>query len=360
MRGRTLEEASAQMLAKGMNAGRGRHASRRTASSPATGRRHHPLPKARSRHARPADRALRAPRLRRGAAVRHQCLRPVGRRARQGAGDRAAACRRGQGGCRDTAVPRPPASCAISTPCARASRALAIIKGILFDKDGTLVDFNATWFAIGDCWRCEAAGGDRARADGCWPMPAMISPPAASAPIRCSRPAPMPTSWRSGIPTCRQARARHDGRRLRRLHGRDGAAEMRRAAGRHGGDRHAARLRLPARRRHQRFDQRRREDAADARRRADVRRRLRLRRRRQPQAGAGFHHRLLRPHRPAPVRDRHGRRQPPRPRNGAGRRRRPGRRRAVRHRHARDAGADGRRDPGFDRRSAGLSGGRWR
>ena len=39
------------------------------------------------------------------------------------------------------------------------------IKGILFDKDGTLVDFNATWFAIGDMMALGAAGGDRARAD---------------------------------------------------------------------------------------------------------------------------------------------------------------------------------------------------
>lgn len=39
------------------------------------------------------------------------------------------------------------------------------IRGILFDKDGTLVDFNATWFAIGDMLALEAAGGDRALAD---------------------------------------------------------------------------------------------------------------------------------------------------------------------------------------------------
>ena len=42
---------------------------------------------------------------------------------------------------------------------------MADIKGILFDKDGTLVDFQATWFAIGDLMALEAAGGDRARAD---------------------------------------------------------------------------------------------------------------------------------------------------------------------------------------------------
>lgn len=39
------------------------------------------------------------------------------------------------------------------------------IKGILFDKDGTLVDFQATWFAIGDLMALRAAGGDRSRAD---------------------------------------------------------------------------------------------------------------------------------------------------------------------------------------------------
>jgi len=40
------------------------------------------------------------------------------------------------------------------------------IRGILFDKDGTLVDFNKTWFAIGDRLALDAAGGDRDRADG--------------------------------------------------------------------------------------------------------------------------------------------------------------------------------------------------
>lgn len=42
---------------------------------------------------------------------------------------------------------------------------MADIKGILFDKDGTLVDFQATWFAIGDLMALDAAGGDRAEAD---------------------------------------------------------------------------------------------------------------------------------------------------------------------------------------------------
>jgi phosphoglycolate phosphatase len=40
------------------------------------------------------------------------------------------------------------------------------IKGILFDKDGTLVDFNATWFAVADLMAMEAAEGDRGKADG--------------------------------------------------------------------------------------------------------------------------------------------------------------------------------------------------
>lgn len=39
------------------------------------------------------------------------------------------------------------------------------IRGILFDKDGTLVDFHATWFAIGDTLALRAADGDRARAN---------------------------------------------------------------------------------------------------------------------------------------------------------------------------------------------------
>lgn len=39
------------------------------------------------------------------------------------------------------------------------------IRGILFDKDGTLVDFQATWFAIGDLLAMKAASGDRAKAN---------------------------------------------------------------------------------------------------------------------------------------------------------------------------------------------------
>jgi phosphoglycolate phosphatase len=39
------------------------------------------------------------------------------------------------------------------------------IRGILFDKDGTLVDFQRTWFAIGDLLAMKAAGGDRSKAD---------------------------------------------------------------------------------------------------------------------------------------------------------------------------------------------------
>ncbi|MBX3578501.1 MAG: HAD family hydrolase [Rhizobiaceae bacterium] len=39
------------------------------------------------------------------------------------------------------------------------------IKGILFDKDGTLVDFNATWFGVADYLALEASEGDRWKAD---------------------------------------------------------------------------------------------------------------------------------------------------------------------------------------------------
>lgn len=42
---------------------------------------------------------------------------------------------------------------------------MARIRGILFDKDGTLIDFNKTWFAIGDALALEAAAGDRVEAD---------------------------------------------------------------------------------------------------------------------------------------------------------------------------------------------------
>lgn len=42
---------------------------------------------------------------------------------------------------------------------------MAGIKGILFDKDGTLVDFNATWFGVADFMALDAAEGDRWKAD---------------------------------------------------------------------------------------------------------------------------------------------------------------------------------------------------
>ncbi len=39
------------------------------------------------------------------------------------------------------------------------------IKGILFDKDGTLVDFNATWLGVADFMAMDASDGDRWKAD---------------------------------------------------------------------------------------------------------------------------------------------------------------------------------------------------
>lgn len=42
---------------------------------------------------------------------------------------------------------------------------LGYIKGILFDKDGTLVDFNATWLGVADFMAMDASEGDRWKAD---------------------------------------------------------------------------------------------------------------------------------------------------------------------------------------------------
>ena len=42
---------------------------------------------------------------------------------------------------------------------------MASIRGILFDKDGTLIDFDATWTAVARRMAMEAANGDTLRAD---------------------------------------------------------------------------------------------------------------------------------------------------------------------------------------------------
>lgn len=42
---------------------------------------------------------------------------------------------------------------------------LSRIRGVLLDKDGTLIDFHATWYGVADRMALEAAEGDRARAD---------------------------------------------------------------------------------------------------------------------------------------------------------------------------------------------------
>lgn len=61
-------------------------------------------------------------------------------------------------------MPPPQDWYAISTPCA-AGAEVGAIKGILFDKDGTLIDFHATWFQIATRMAHRAANQDRARAD---------------------------------------------------------------------------------------------------------------------------------------------------------------------------------------------------
>ena len=49
---------------------------------------------------------------------------------------------------------------------------MAEIKGILFDKDGTLVDFQKTWYALADLMALHAADGDRGKALGSYPREA--------------------------------------------------------------------------------------------------------------------------------------------------------------------------------------------
>ena len=222
---------------------------------------------------------------------------------------------------------------------------LADIKGILFDKDGTLVDFQTTWFAIGDLLALQAADGDRTRADA---LLAEAGYDFAARRFRAN--SVFAAGTNADIVALWYPHGERDGTRQAMVAGFDiftadeGAAKSVAAAGRPGGHRQPPRAPASGWASPPTIRPRRRKDAAGARRRADVRRRLWLRRRRQSQAGAGRH--------PAPsatspasepseIAD--GRRQPPRSRNGAGRRRRPGRRRAVGHRHARNARAAGRR-----------------
>ena len=100
MKGRTLRgsEGAADRQGHGRQKGRLHRAAPRLHRQPPVD--HLRLRQADAVRARPADRALRAPRLRRRRALPHQLLRPVGRRARQGTGDRPAARRRRQGKCR--------------------------------------------------------------------------------------------------------------------------------------------------------------------------------------------------------------------------------------------------------------------
>ena len=154
---------------------------------------------ARSTHARPPDRALRAPRLRR----RRRCSTstPSTSGASNSARNwRPACCRSWKESRNPPAMPRRPGWLRISTLCgaewfgvhirsapstafgslprkrgdksppatypplftgdrggggggmlSHRNKDLTPIKGILFDKDGTLVDFQETWYAIGDC-----------------------------------------------------------------------------------------------------------------------------------------------------------------------------------------------------------------
>ena len=160
----------------------------------------------------------------------------------------------------------------------------------------------------------------RARPTRCWPMPAMISPPASSGPIRCLRPAPMPTSWRSGIR--KSSRRKRDrmvvdfdtftaelGRRnacalpgskeaIARLHASGYRLGVATNDSTSGAEKTLLTLGIA-----QMFDAAYGYDAVA-----------------NPKPAPDTIVAFSRPHRPEAVRDRHGRRQPPRPRNGAGRR----------------------------------------
>ena len=89
MRASTLAEVRAELAAAGLRGRRGRRARPHKVFPGNRPSNTHPLPPARPAHARHADRALRAQGLRPGRDLGDQLLRPVGRRARQGAGDNA-------------------------------------------------------------------------------------------------------------------------------------------------------------------------------------------------------------------------------------------------------------------------------
>ncbi len=146
----------------------------------------------------------------------------------------------------------------------------------MFDKDGTLVDFQATWFAVGDALALRAAGGDRARAD------ALLESAGYDFERQCFRGdsvfaagtnADIVALWYpdSDGEARKALVAEFDG-----VTAETGAARSVALPGSLEALAALHRVRLPARPGDQRFDQRCGEDLAGAGRRAAVRRRLRL------------------------------------------------------------------------------------
>ncbi len=150
------------------------------------------------------------------------------------------------------------------------------IKGILFDKDGTLVDFQKTWFAIGDLMALQAAGGDRARADE------LMAEAGYDYGAHCFRAdSVFAAGTNADIVALWYPQADAVARQgmtdiFRHVYGGAGRGAVGRPARQPRRHRQPAPFGLPAWRRHQRFDRGSGKDAAGARHRADVRRRLRL------------------------------------------------------------------------------------
>ena len=297
-----------------------------------------------------------------GAAVRHQFLRPVGRRTRQGTGDRPAAGRGGQGGCRRERCLDRRAGAPYPRSCARGVSEIGRHQGHPVRQGRHAGRFQGD--LVRDRRPAGAGGGGRRPragrallADAGYDFAAGMLP----APIRSSPPAPMPTSWRSGtrMSTTASAQAMVAGFDTFTAEAGRGAMQSPLPGSTEAiASLHALGFRLGV--------------ATNDSTGGAEKTLLALGVAQMFDAAYGYD--AVANPKPAPdsiiafcdltglkpSRDRHGRRQPPRSRNGEGRRRRPGRRRAVRHRHARNAGAAGRCDAGFDRRPAGVSGGQRR
>jgi phosphoglycolate phosphatase-like HAD superfamily hydrolase len=71
--------------------------------------------------------------------------------------------------------------------------AIMTIRGILFDKDGTLIDFPSTWTPVLQALALEFAKGDARAPATSWKPRATIPKPAGSSRDRSGPPATRPT-----------------------------------------------------------------------------------------------------------------------------------------------------------------------